>query len=355
MKQTYTLTLTRWHKVAERLARDFGESASECRSTLTQTVISAYLGEEQEQFLQAQTQKALGNLERAFRIQDAVAIADKHGLPRPETANTTWLAPDALMASAHGRDAERATPGIRRLAGCRLAVSSESKEGQKLDVAMVKRQTGDEFMTARGMYENTFTFEITHKVMLLTNHKPALDHVDAATKARLHLVPFDRRWNRPGDTEHDPQLPDGDKTLMAQLKSEAPGILAWLVRGALAYERDGLEPPEEVKSMTRTYFAEQDPFGLWLPTREICDASQGTLAADLFEQFRTWCVAEEFSANDAGTQKAFAAKLANKNVFSQKLNNGRRYGIKPMQSESATFCDLDQAEGDNADSEESLV
>ena len=73
MKQTYTLALTRWHKVAERLARDFGESASECRSTLTQTVISAYLGEEQEQFLQAQTQNALGNLERAFRIQDAVA------------------------------------------------------------------------------------------------------------------------------------------------------------------------------------------------------------------------------------------------------------------------------------------
>ena len=73
MKQTYTLTLTRWHKVAERLARDYGESISESRSTLSQTVISAYLGEEQEQFLQAQTQNALGNLERAFRIQDAVA------------------------------------------------------------------------------------------------------------------------------------------------------------------------------------------------------------------------------------------------------------------------------------------
>ena len=73
MKQTYTLTLTRWHKVAERLARDYGESVSECRSTLSQTAISAYLGEEQEQFLQTQTQNALGNLERAFRIQDAVA------------------------------------------------------------------------------------------------------------------------------------------------------------------------------------------------------------------------------------------------------------------------------------------
>ena len=73
MKQTYTLTLTRWHKVAERLARDYGESVSGSRSTLTQTTVSAYLGEEQEQFLQTQTLTALANLDRAFRIQDAVA------------------------------------------------------------------------------------------------------------------------------------------------------------------------------------------------------------------------------------------------------------------------------------------
>ena len=73
MNQTYTLTLTRWHKVAERLARDYGESVADSRSTLSQTVISAYLGDEQEQFLKTQTQNAMANLERAFRIQDAVA------------------------------------------------------------------------------------------------------------------------------------------------------------------------------------------------------------------------------------------------------------------------------------------
>jgi hypothetical protein len=59
--------------VAERLAREYGEAVSESRSTLTQTAISAYLGEEQEEFLQTQTQTALTNLDRAFRIQDAVA------------------------------------------------------------------------------------------------------------------------------------------------------------------------------------------------------------------------------------------------------------------------------------------
>jgi hypothetical protein len=73
MKQTHTLTLTRWHKVAERLARDYSESVSESRSTLSQTVISAYLGPEQEEFLQNQAQSAITNMERAFRIQDAVA------------------------------------------------------------------------------------------------------------------------------------------------------------------------------------------------------------------------------------------------------------------------------------------
>jgi hypothetical protein len=73
MKQTYTLNLTRWHKVAERLARDYGESVATSGSTLSQTVISSYLGEEQEQFLKNQSENALSNLERAFRIQDAVA------------------------------------------------------------------------------------------------------------------------------------------------------------------------------------------------------------------------------------------------------------------------------------------
>ncbi len=238
------------------------------------------------------------------------------------------IAPEALMSTSRGGDAERATPSLRKLAGARMAVSSESKVGQRLDVAMVKQQTGDENMSARGLHENTMTFVVTHKVWLLSNHKPGLDHVDEATRGRLHMIPFDMRWNRPGHPERNPDLPDGDKTLVERLKLEAQGILAWLVCGAVMYQREGLEPPVEVARMTRTYFEDQDQFTSWIADFEVCDISEGTQAGRLFESFRTWCVNEGHSPSAAGTAKAFAAKLTGRGVISRKLRDGRQYAIK---------------------------
>ncbi len=237
------------------------------------------------------------------------------------------IAPEALMASRYDADAERATPGARKLAGARAATSSESKDGQRLDVALVKRHTGGGYMTARGLHENAFTFEITHKLWLMTNHKPALDHMDEAMRGRLHMIPFDMRWNRPGHTERDPSLPDGDKNLPEKLKAEVEGVLAWLVAGAVAYAADGLEPPEEVVRMTRNYFKDQDPMGLWLETCEPCDPRQGDKASDLREAFCRWCSDEGFSEGATLSQKAFSDKLKARGIESHKGKDGRRYGL----------------------------
>ena len=131
--RTMAMELTRWHKVAERLARDYGESVSESRTTLTHTTVSAYLGEEQEQeqFIQTQTQNALANLERAFRVQDAVAqirqmVGDAnvrewvsanpryidwvgHGKPQ-----ATW----AFDGFGHVRDGQCEVPGTLQFLQC---------------------------------------------------------------------------------------------------------------------------------------------------------------------------------------------------------------------------------------------
>ena len=240
------------------------------------------------------------------------------------------IAPEALMASRYDADAERATPGARKLAGARAAISCESKDGQRLDVALVKRHTGGGYMTARGLHENAFTFEITHKLWLMTNHKPALDHMDEAMRGRLHMIPFDMRWNRPGHPDRDLSLPDGDKTLPEKLKAEAEGVLAWLVAGAVAYAVEGLEPPDEVVRMTRDYFKGQDPVGLWLDTCERCEARQGGRATDLFEVFCGWCEEEGF--DEAISQKAFSSKLKARGIEGRKGEDGMRYGLRPFRA-----------------------
>ncbi|KWW37661.1 hypothetical protein AU374_01428 [Cupriavidus metallidurans] len=243
------------------------------------------------------------------------------------------IAPEALMASRHDADAERPTPSARKLAGARAAISSESKDGQRLDVALVKRHTGGGYMTARGLHENTFTFEITHKLWLMTNHRPALDHMDEAMRGRLHLIPFDMRWNRPGHPDRDPTLPDGDKALPEKLKAEADGILAWLVAGAVAYAQEGLEPPHEVVRMTRAYFKDQDPLGLWLDTCEACDAKQGALASELFDAFCGWADEEGYDGSGSWSQTAFSKKLTARGIVGLKTKTGKRYALRVRSTE----------------------
>lgn len=237
------------------------------------------------------------------------------------------LPPEALMASKYDADPARATPHIQMLEGARAAISSESNTSQRLDIAMVKRHTGDSYMTARGLHQAPRTFQITHKLWLMTNHKPALDHMDEAVKGRLHLIPFDMRWNRPGHPAPDSKLPDGDKDLPDRLRKEEEGILAWMVRGAVAYHKEGLKPPPEVTSMTNDFFKTQDPFGLWLEEWEPCEPKNGTKASTLLGQFMQWCEAEGYSEQENISQTAFSAQLKRRGIMSHKCNSGRLYGL----------------------------
>lgn len=239
------------------------------------------------------------------------------------------IPPEALMASRYDADSERPSPTTASLAGARLAISSESRDGARLDVALVKRHTGGGYMTARLMRENSFRFEITHKLALMTNHKPSLDHLDEALRGRLHLVPFDRVWNRPGQTDRNEALPDGDPKLMDSLRAEAPGVLAWLIKGAVMFAQDGLTPPREVVRMTRAYFAEQDPVGRWLETMERCGPEQGTPARELFMSFLQWHRDEDDGNGRAPeTEKAFSMILEGRGVLKKRRAAGVRYGLR---------------------------
>jgi len=178
------------------------------------------------------------------------------------------------------------------------------------------------------MRENTFRFEITHKLWLMTNHKPALDHMDEALRGRLHLIPFDMKWNRPGHHERDPLLPDGDKDLLEKLKEEGEGILAWLIAGAVVYVNEGLEPPKEVVRMTQSYFEEHDLVSRWIEEIcEKCESNQGRFASQLFDSFKSWC---EEEGNDLSphTQMAFSKALAVRGINKHVSNEGRRYGLR---------------------------
>jgi putative DNA primase/helicase len=168
---------------------------------------------------------------------------------------------------------------IANLMGVRLAVASELAEGQSWNEARIKSLTGDENMSGRFVRQDFFQFPRTHKLVVAGNNRPALRSVDDAMRRRLLLVPFDAHFA--GD-QADPDMP-------AKLRAEAPAILAWAVRGALAWQSGGLCPPAEVTGATEDYLLAQDTLGEWIA--QACDTSDHeaeTPSSELYTAFHRW-------------------------------------------------------------------
>jgi putative DNA primase/helicase len=85
-----------------------------------------------------------------------------------------------FLAQDRLRSAGAATPHLVDLQGKRLVWDSETKEGDRLNIAQIKLLTGGGEISARRLHGHQYTFLPTHKLLLMTNYKP---HADARDKA----------------------------------------------------------------------------------------------------------------------------------------------------------------------------
>src|ERR1019366_8716462 len=98
--------------------------------------------------------------------------------------------------------------------------------------------------------------------------------------------------------------------LLAQLRSEAPGILAWCARGCLDWVRNGEQTPIEVLAATVEYREEEDVVGRFIA--ECCNLGSGydCMGSILFKAFFLWC--ERSGEKKVLSSRAFGDRLAAK-------------------------------------------
>lgn len=229
-----------------------------------------------------------------------------------------------LMAGA--REDESATA---RLKGMRLVVTSEVNQSAKFDEAKVKLLTGGDYLTARHLYARHFTFKPTHTLWLMGNHQPRVDAGGESFWRRLRLIPFTRT------------VPKSDRVegLASKLVAEeGPGILAWIVRGAMLAHTDGLAEPESVLEATSRYAEEEDALARFVTDR--CHLGGGktvkTNTKDVRAAYEQWCREE-------------GEKTTSPQVFGRELRT--RFGIESEKSHGHRFYQSmtlvsDQAEPD---------
>lgn len=168
---------------------------------------------------------------------------------------------------------------VARLRGLRACFLNETNKGQRFDEAKLKNLTGGDTLTARFLREEFFDFKPTHKLVLRGNHKPTVNGTDEAIWRRLRLIPFDLRLTPEQKDLH----------LERTLSKELPGILAWMVRGCLAWRKHGLGVPAVVAEAVGEYREESDTLGRFI--EDCCNARNNlqVKTSDLYKAYRTFC------------------------------------------------------------------
>jgi putative DNA primase/helicase len=164
------------------------------------------------------------------------------------------------------------------LRGIRFAPAIETTEGRHLDEVMVKELTGGDTVVARRMREDYWQFKPTHHLWVATNHRPIISGTDLGIWSRIKLLPF--TVTIPED--------ERDKLLAEKLQTEFPGVLAWAVRGCLAWQHNGLQDPQEVQQATAAYRSSMDILGDFLA--EICAISPDATVpkGELYDAYLRW-------------------------------------------------------------------
>jgi putative DNA primase/helicase len=206
-------------------------------------------------------------------------------------------APDSLFANSKFQEHSTELAGLR---GKRFVYGSETEAGQDLKMQMVKRVTGDPTINARLCRKDFEEFPRTFKVLLITNNKPKIKEDTNAVWRRINVYP----WTViiPADKV--------DTQLTNKLKAEWPGILAWAVRGCLAYQREGLNPPGDVRIATEAYRQDQNRLADFHTEWLIEDHSQkGAIPkANAYESYKTYCSLT--GEKDPMSQNDFNAAMA---------------------------------------------
>jgi len=116
----------------------------------------------------------------------------------------------------------------------------------------------------------------------------------------------------------------GTDTLLARFREESSGILNWMLRGCLEYQKRGLDPPQAVINATAVYREEQDPIGDFL--QECCvEKPSGFISKEtFFQQYVLWFEKNHEKGTKMLTKRRFGNCVMNRDGVKNDKRAGQR-------------------------------
>jgi P4 family phage/plasmid primase-like protien len=172
---------------------------------------------------------------------------------------------------------------LAELVGKRFVLASETEEGQRLSVSMLKQIASVDTITAERKYKDPFTFTPTHTAVLYTNHLPKVGSGDHGTWRRLVVAPFTAKIESPRT--------DFAERLLSQ---SGEAVMAWIAEGARMYIDGGYKLPEcrAVDTAIGAYRESNDWFGAFMDARCKIGEDEEAMGGALYRMYREWALSQ---------------------------------------------------------------
>lgn len=219
----------------------------------------------------------------------------------------TSLSPDTLGRARYAKSGADHRVDLLCLETARIATCMETEQGRPLDMGLIKRVTGGDYIQARGVREKYISEFVSGAIILYAvNLRPGIkDQSDGAWR-RIVL------WNTTTKVPIETKIEHYENVLM----EERAGILNWLLEGLRLWESDGrkLVIPDDLKAFREDYQKDENPLQEWEEECVNTDVKEGwTAFKDLYESYR-----KHLSIKYPNEQE-FKDNLISKKKFSQLL------------------------------------
>lgn len=226
---------------------------------------------------------------------------------------------------------------VEKLDKCRIALTTEMEDTDKLNESSVKQISGGDAINFRGLHKTDCEIHPTCTANVPSNNLPSFD-IEQALLDRIIVVPFKNKF-------------DAETTFKDQLLSRTEWFFNYILSKAIIYESDNFEITDEMKAAKQDYVEGNIDSTLtaFLESDEIKMDTEARIGRDDFiDKYKSWCRGKGKTIRERNSTQFTKAMTAC--GISNTRSNGRPYfiGIKwipyserSKEEETTTDCDTD--------------
>jgi P4 family phage/plasmid primase-like protien len=200
-----------------------------------------------------------------------------------------------------------AAPQLVKLKNMRFVSLQEPEEGEKINSSLMKQLSGEDMISARGLFQGLETFAIVGRIFLCCNRFPPVNSIDNGTWRRLRVLKFESEFRDPEmfkDEAHIkemakkniyPKEPSVEKSPVNGFpawREAFLSMLVWYYKEKYLARGSELREPPCVKEESDKYKSENDSFASFIQERLIAEIGSELDFKSITTEYKTWLQSE---------------------------------------------------------------